>query len=235
MSWIAFADDRSLTDILLRDALTPQHSSRLNSSMRFVWLTIYFLGLGWSAIHPHDYFTWLLEASPALLGVLILAATQKRFPLTALAYTLILIHCMILFIGAHYTYAQVDTFKFIRDFFSWQRNNYDKLGHFAQGFVPAIIAREILIRKNVINGRGWLNLFVLSICLAFSALYELFEWGVAVATGDSAESFLGTQGYVWDTQSDMAFALLGAILSLVIFSNLHDQQLQSLRSQEKVN
>ena len=105
MSWIAFADDRSLTDILLRDALTPQHSSRLNSLMRFVWLTIYFLGLGWSAIHPHDYFTWLLEASPALLGVLILAATQKRFPLTALAYTLILIHCMILFIGAHYTYA----------------------------------------------------------------------------------------------------------------------------------
>jgi putative membrane protein len=177
--------------------------------MRFVWLTIYFLGLGWSAIHPHDYFTWLLEASPALLGVLIF------------------------FIGAHYTYAQVDTFKFIRDFFGWQRNNYDKLGHFAQGFVPAIIAREILIRKNVINGRGWLNLFVLSICLAFSALYELFEWGVAVVTGDSAESFLGTQGYVWDTQSDMAFALLGAILSLVIFSNLHDQQLESLRFKKK--
>jgi putative membrane protein len=199
--------------------------------MKLLWLTTYFLGLGWSAIHPHDYFTWFLEAFPALVAVVILAWTQKRFPLTALAYTLILFHCMILFIGAHYTYAEVYTFKFIRDFFGWQRNNYDKVGHFAQGFVPAIIAREILIRKNVVNGRGWLNLFVLSICLAFSALYELFEWGVAVATGDSAENFLATQGYVWDTQSDMAMALLGAILSLTILSTLHDKQLQNFLSQ----
>jgi putative membrane protein len=154
----------------------------------------------------------------------------QLFSFNTAAYTLILIHCLILFLGAHYTYAEVDTFKWVRDLFGWQRNNYDKLGHFAQGFVPAIIAREIFIRNHVVNGRAWLNLFVISICLAFSALYELFEWGVAVATGDSAESFLGTQGYMWDTQSDMAIALTGALLSLVILSKLHDKQLHALAS-----
>ena len=137
-------------------------------------------------------------------------------------------HCLILFLGAHYTYAEVETFKFVRDFFGWQRNNYDKVGHFAQGFVPAIVAREVLIRHRVVNGRAWLNLFVISICLAFSALYELFEWGVAAATGDSAESFLGTQGYMWDTQSDMAMALLGACLALIFLAKLHDRQLRLL-------
>jgi putative membrane protein len=197
--------------------------------MRIIaWLIVYFVVLIWSVINPHDYFTWFLEALPALIGLLVIAATRTRFPLTPLTYTLILIHSVILFLGAHYTYAQVDTFKFVRELFGWQRNNYDKLGHFVQGFVPAIIAREILIRRNVVNGRGWLNLFVISICLAFSALYELFEWGVAVVTGDSAESFLGTQGYAWDTQSDMAFALLGAVLSLIIFSKLHDRQLAAV-------
>jgi len=196
--------------------------------MKLAWLAAYLTGLVWSASNPHDYFTWFLEALPALVGLAVLAATHKRFPLTRLSYTLILIHCLILFIGAHYSYAQVDTFKFVREFFGWQRNNYDKLGHFAQGFVPAIIAREILIRNAVVNGRGWLNLFVISICLAFSALYELFEWGVAVATGDSAESFLRTQGYMWDTQSDMAMALAGAILSLAVLSRLHDKQLSRI-------
>ena len=197
--------------------------------MKLLWLTTYFLTLVWSAVTPHDYFTWFLEAGPALIGFAILAATYKRFPLTPLAYTLILIHCLILFLGAHYSYAEVDTFKFIRDFFGWQRNNYDKLGHFAQGFVPAILAREILIRNSVVNGRGWLNLFVISICLAFSALYEMFEWGVAVVTGDSAESFLGTQGYVWDTQSDMAMALVGASAALTLLSKLHDRQISRMR------
>jgi putative membrane protein len=196
--------------------------------MKLVWLTTYFAGLVWSAVNPHDYFTWFLEAAPALIGLAVLIATRERFPLTPLAYMLILIHTLILFLGAHYTYADVDTFKFVRDFFGWHRNNYDKLGHFAQGFVPAIIAREILIRNRVVNGRGWLNLFVVSVCLAFSALYEMFEWGVAVATGDSAESFLGTQGYMWDTQSDMAMALIGAIVSLLLLSRLHNQQLESL-------
>ncbi len=192
-----------------------------------VWLAAYFATLIWSVIGPHDYLTWILEAAPALLGFAVLIATRKRFPLTPLTYTLILVHCIILFIGAHYTYAEVDLFKWIRDFFGWQRNNYDKVGHFAQGFVPAIIAREILIRIAVVSSRGWLKLFVIAICLAFSALYELFEWAVAVMTGDSAESFLGTQGYVWDTQSDMAMALLGAILSLAMLGRLHDKQLKA--------
>jgi putative membrane protein len=193
--------------------------------MKRVGLVIYFAALAWSVIDPFDYFTWFLEAAPALVALVILTATHKRFPLTPLAHVLILIHCLILFLGAHYTYAEVDTFRFIRDWFGWQRNNYDKLGHFAQGFVPAIVAREILIRFAVVNGRAWLNLFVISICLAFSALYELFEWGVAIAAGDSAESFLGTQGYMWDTQSDMALALAGAILALLVFTRLHDNQL----------
>lgn len=193
--------------------------------MKFAWLAVYFAGLIWSAIDPHDYFTWLLEAAPALIGLVVLALTHRSFALTPLAYTLILIHCLILFLGAHYSYAQVDTFSFVRDFFGWQRNNYDKLGHFAQGFVPAIVAREILIRNSVVNGRGWLNLFVISVCLAFSALYELFEWAVAVVSGDSAESFLGTQGYAWDTQSDMAMALLGAVCALISLGKLHDKQL----------
>jgi putative membrane protein len=197
--------------------------------MKLVWLAAYFAALVWSAANPHDYFTWLLEAVPALFALIALAVTRKRFPLTPLAYTLILIHCLVLFLGAHYTYAEVETFRFVRDFFGWQRNNYDKLGHFAQGFVPAIIAREILIRNLVVNGRVWLNLFVIAICLAFSASYELFEWGVAVATGDSAESFLGTQGYMWDTQSDMAMALAGAILSLLVLSRWHDNQLRRMR------
>jgi putative membrane protein len=196
--------------------------------MKIVWLAAYWGALLWSVINPQDYFTWFLEAVPALVVFVILAATYKRFRLTSLAYTLILLHCLILFLGAHYTYAEVDTFKFVRDFFGWQRNNYDKLGHFAQGFVPAIVAREVLIRHQAVNGRAWLKLFVISVCLAFSALYELFEWGVAVATGDSAESFLGTQGYMWDTQSDMAMALLGACLALVFLAKLHDRQLQSV-------
>ena len=158
-------------------------------------MTTYFAGLAWSAINPQGYFTWFLEAAPALIGLAVLIGTREQFPLTPLAYTLILIHSLILFLGAHYSYAEVDTFKFIRDFFGWQRNNYDKLGHFVQGFAPAIIAREILIRNSVVNGRAWLNLFVVSIGSAFREVYEMFEWGVAVATGDSAESFLGTQGY----------------------------------------
>lgn len=128
-------------------------------------------------------------------------------------------------IGGHYTYAEVPLFDAIKDIFNLERNNYDKVGHFAQGFVPAIIAREILIRKNVILDRSWLNLFIVSICLAFSAFYELIEWGVAISTGENAEAFLGTQGYIWDTQSDMAMALIGAICAIIFFAKYHDKQL----------
>ena len=131
-------------------------------------------------------------------------------------------------IGGHYTYAEVPLFETIKDVFTLERNNYDKVGHFAQGLVPAIIAREVLIRKSIVNGRVWLNVFVVSISLAFSAFYELIEWWVAIFTGEDAEAFLGTQGYIWDTQSDMAVALLGAISALIFLAKYHDKQLTKL-------
>jgi len=164
---------------------------------------------------------------PALVGAIVLALTFHRFRLTPLVYTLILIHSIILMIGGHYTYAEVPLFDHLRDIFAFQRNNYDKLGHFAQGFVPAMIAREIIVRRHIIRGKNWQNFFILCFCLALSAFYELIEWGVAVATGEAAEAFLGTQGYACDTQSDMAMALLGAITALVTLHQLHDRQLLS--------
>lgn len=197
--------------------------------MKFTWLLIYFIFLIWSAIHPVDYFTWFLEVVPALIGLVIVIFTYKRFKLTNLAYVLILIHCIILMVGGHYTYAMVPLFDWVKDYFALGRNNYDKVGHFAQGFIPAIVAREIMIRKNVVNGRKWLSFLVVCFCLAFSAFYELIEWWVAISTGESAEAFLGTQGYVWDTQSDMALALLGAVCALIFFSGLHDKQLREVQ------
>ncbi|MEN9432462.1 MAG: hypothetical protein RLZZ422_51 [Pseudomonadota bacterium] len=191
-----------------------------------LWIAIFWGVLAWSAYQPHDYFTWFLEVIPALIGFAVLAATRKSFPLTPLLYALILIHCLILMVGGHYTYAEVPLFNDFKEWFGFERNNYDKVGHFVQGFVPAMIARELIIRKHIINGRGWMNFFIVCFCLAFSAFYELIEWWVAIGTGDSAEAFLGTQGYVWDTQSDMAWALGGAIVALLTLSKVHDQQLQ---------
>lgn len=160
-----------------------------------------------------------------MIGAVILFFTYQSFRLTPLLYSLILFHCVVLMVGGHYTYAEVPLFDTIKTLFNLERNNYDKVGHFAQGLVPAIIAREILIRKNIVNGRAWLNVFVVSICLAFSAFYELIEWWVAVSSGEDAEAFLGTQGYVWDTQSDMALALFGAICAIVFLAKYHDKQL----------
>lgn len=191
-----------------------------------LWLLVFAAVLAWSAINPADYFTWFLEVVPAMVGLVVLLATRRSFPLTTLVYVLILVHSIILMVGGHYTYAEVPLFDWIRDTFSLARNNYDKVGHFAQGFIPAMIAREILLRKQVVQVRSWLNFLVVCFALALSAFYELIEWLVAVTTGDSAEAFLGTQGYVWDTQSDMAFALAGAIVALLLLSRLHDRQLQ---------
>jgi putative membrane protein len=195
--------------------------------MRYLWVLIFLGTLLWSAIGPKDRLTWWLEASPALIGVLLLAATYQRFRLTALVYGLILLHCLVLLVGAHYTYAEVPLFAELLDVFDSSRNNYDKLAHFVQGLVPALIAREILLRKRVINGQAWLVFFILCFCLAFSAFYELIEWGVALASGEDATAFLGTQGYIWDTQSDMGLALLGAVVGLLSLSRLHDRQLRS--------
>jgi putative membrane protein len=190
--------------------------------MKYIWISIFWIVLLWSGVYPKDQFTWFLEVAPALLGGIILATTYNKFRLTPLLYALILVHCVVLMIGGHYTYAEV---PFFDGLFGADRNNYDKVGHFFQGFVPALIVREILIRKKVVSGRAWLNLFIVSISLAFSAFYELIEWWVALSTGEDAEAFLGTQGYVWDTQSDMALALIGAVTSTFILSKSHDVQL----------
>jgi putative membrane protein len=196
--------------------------------MQLLWLLIFFAVLIWSAINPHDYPTWILEASPALIALLVMAMTRRTFPLTPLLYMLILLHSILLMVGAHYTYAEVPLFDWISEMLGHIRNNFDKLGHFMQGFVPAIAAREILIRKEVVNGRGWLNVIVVAVSLAISAFYELLEWLTAEIMGGGAEAFLGTQGYVWDTQSDMALALLGAVAALVLLGRIHDDQLRKL-------
>lgn len=194
--------------------------------MGFVWLSVFFAVLAWSAWNPHDYPTWWLEVSPALVALVLLVATRRSFPLTPLAYWLILGHAVILMIGGHYTYAEVPLGDWLRDLVGGSRNNYDKLGHLAQGFVPALVAREVLVRLRVVSRRGWLGFVVVCICLAISAFYELLEWWVALLSEEAAEAFLGTQGYVWDTQSDMFFAMLGAIAGVVLLSRVHDRQLR---------
>lgn len=194
--------------------------------MTALWVAVYFATLVWSGVHPKDALTWLLEVLPAMVAFVLLAATRNRFPLTPLAYFLILIHCLILMVGGHYTYAETPLLDPLGDYFGWQRNNYDKLGHLAQGFVPAIVAREILIRNAIVASKRWLFFIVACICLAISALYELIEWWVALASEEAAEAFLGTQGYVWDTQSDMAYALIGAITALVLLGRMHDRLLE---------
>jgi len=194
-------------------------------------LLSFFSVLIWSGIMPTDRITWWLEVVPALAAVIILAVTFKRFPLTALAYVLILVHSIILMVGGHFTYAQVPYFDWLWDMLGQTRNNYDKIGHFAQGFIPAIITREVMIRHHVVSGQKWLVFLVVSICLAISAFYELIEWWVALLSGESAEAFLGTQGYIWDTQSDMGLALLGAITALSLLSTLHNGQLRNLSAQ----
>ena len=166
-------------------------------------LLISFLALlVWSVIKPHDLFTWVLETAPAMLALVILVATYRRFRLSNLAYVLIWIHAIILLVGGHYTYAEVPLFNWIRDGFHLSRNHYDRVGHFAQGFVPAIIAREVLLRKSPLEPGKLLTFIVISICLAISAAYELIEFGVSMATGGAGDAFLGTQGDVWDTRDD---------------------------------
>jgi putative membrane protein len=185
-----------------------------------------------SGIRPYDRTTWILEVFPVLLGVPILAATYRRFPLTPLLYRLLLIHAVILMVGGHYTYARVPPGFWVQDLLDLSRNHYDRLGHLAQGFVPAILVREVLLRRSPLHPGKWLFFIVVSVCLAFSAFYELIEWWAAVIGGDSAESFLGTQGDVWDTQWDMFLALLGTIAAQVILWKQHDRELVRLGGAE---
>jgi putative membrane protein len=191
----------------------------------FVIVALWTIGLiasGWS---PFDRTTWWLEVFPCFVGLAVMWATRTKLPLTDLLYTLILIHGLILMLGGAYTYARVPLGFWMQDWFGFGRNNYDKIGHFAQGFVPAIIARELLIRKWKIPQRGLVAFLAISICLAFSAFYELVEWWAALGLGQGADEFLGTQGDPWDTQSDMFLALVGAIAALVTLGKWHDHQI----------
>ena len=196
------------------------------TTMRILWMVIFLGVLIWSGIGPKDVPTWCLEVFPAVLGAAVLWLTRERFPLTTLVYVLILIHCVILMIGGHYTYAEVPIGEWLRDATDGSRNNYDKLGHFVQGFVPVIIARELMIRLQIFSSAAWRNFFIVCFCLAFSAFYELLEWWVALLSDEAAEAFLGTQGYAWDTQSDMGWALFGALLGLLVLGEWHDKQLR---------
>ncbi|QZY54688.1 DUF2238 domain-containing protein [Crassaminicella profunda] len=181
----------------------------------------------WSVIHPKDLFTWFLEVFPAVIGGTILIFIYPKFRFTNLVYFLIWIHAIILIVGGHYTYAEMPLFNWFKDIFHLTRNYYDRLGHFAQGFIPAMIIREILLRNRVLKKGKWLFCIVVSMCLAISATYELLEFTVALLTGTAAEAFLGTQGDIWDTQWDMLFALWGAITALLVLGKYHDYSLRS--------
>lgn len=227
---------------------------------RLLWFCVLLAPvLGWSAVAPHDTFTWFLEVLPIFIGLPIALAVQKRFPLSSLLLALLWLHSVILILGGHYTYARVPLGDWAMHWFGWTRNNYDKLGHFAQGFVPAILTREILLRTSPLglgwspaSGRAeseqpvqrpgstlgpsrWLGFLVVSVCLAFSALYELMEWAVAVWSGSAADDFLGTQGYAWDTQTDMALALVGAIAAALLLPRWHDRSLAKVMTVERVD
>lgn len=181
----------------------------------------------WSGIYPNDRTTWAMEVAPVVIGLCLLLPTYRRFTLTPLLYGLITFHCVILMIGGKYTYAEVPLFNWLRDTFELTRNHYDRVGHFVQGFVPAILARELLLRTSPLRPGKWLFTIVVCGCLAFSAFYELIEWRVAVAMGSGADAFLATQGDVWDTQNDMAMALIGAIVGQLLLARIHDRQLSA--------
>ena len=193
------------------------------------WLVIGTVGvLIWSGILPHDRLTWYMEVAPVLIGLPLLVATTKRYPLSSLLYRLLFLHGVILMVGGHYTYAEVPLGQWVQNILGLSRNHYDRLGHFAQGFIPAILARELLLRQTPLIPGRWLGFLCISICLAFSAFYELIEWWAAIWLGQSAEAFLGTQGDVWDTQWDMFLALCGASLAIPLLSPAHDRSLDKL-------
>ena len=207
----------------------------MNRSARepLILLGLTAVALAVSAIHPYDLTTWLLEVAPILIGAPILIATWRRFPLTPLLYRLLFIHALILMLGGHYTYARVPLGFWVGELLGFARNHYDRLGHFAQGFVPAILVREVLLRRTPLQRGGWLFFLVTCVCLAFSATYEFIEWWSAVIGGSAAEDFLGTQGDVWDTQWDMFLALIGALTAQILLGRVHDRQLARVDGKDR--
>ena len=201
-----------------------------NIKFHLILLAILLSILIWSVINPKDLFIWFLEVLPVLIGAMVLIYIYPKYKISNFVYVLITIEAIILIVGGHYTYAEMPVFNWIRDTLGLSRNYYDRLGHFAQGFIPAIIAREVLIRNEVISKKKYLFFIVICVCLAISASYELIEFGVAKFTGNSAEAFLGTQGDIWDTQWDMLMALIGSITSLSLLSTYHDKKIYQLNS-----
>lgn len=193
------------------------------------WLAIVGVVLVWSWIGAYDPGVWVMEVLPVFIAVPLLAFTRSRFPLTPLVYALILVHAIILMVGGHYTYARVPLGFWLQEWFDFSRNHYDRIGHLAQGFIPAMVAREILLRQTPLKPGGWLFFLVTSVCLAISAVYEFIEWWTALALGAGADEFLATQGDPFDTQADMLMATLGAMLAQVLLSRWHDRQLAALR------
>lgn len=199
---------------------------------RLLWFVTTLLPvIVWSWIAPHDRATWWMETAPVFVGLPLMLATARRFPLSGLLLALIWLHCVLLLVGGHYTYAEVPLGEWVRDWTGGERNNYDKLGHFFQGFMPALLTRELLLRTSPLGtadarpASRWLGFLCACVPLAFSAFYELVEWWAAVLGGEGADAFLGTQGYVWDTQSDMLLALIGATTALLLLARLHDRSL----------
>jgi putative membrane protein len=202
------------------------NSTKIDS--RF-WLLPTLLVMIWSGYQPKDYFTWFLEVAPVLIALPVLLLSGRRFPLTPLAYGLLALHGVILMVGGHYTYAEMPLFNWLRDSFELSRNHYDRVGHIAQGFIPAIVAREILLRKTPLTPGKWIFFLTTCICLAISAFYEMIEWWVALGSGDEAVAFLATQGDVWDTQWDMFLALCGALAAQLLLAGWHDRQLAEIK------
>jgi putative membrane protein len=201
----------------------------LSKKYPIVLLTIVMIFWIWSGIEPHDTrLTWFLETLPFMITLPIMLLTYKRFPLTSLTYTIIAIHAMILMLGGHYSYAKVPLGFWMEDWFGWTRNNYDKIGHFMQGFGPAIYTREIIVRTSPLQRGKWLGFMSIAVPLAFSALYEIFEWLASLSDPTNTEAFLGTQGYIWDTQSDMFLCLIGSIVAVILLAGVHDKYLRKI-------
>jgi len=201
----------------------------LATKYRITLLTIVMCFWVWSGIEPHDtYLTWFLETLPFMIALPIMLLTYKRFPLTHLTYTIIAIHAMILMLGGHYSYAKVPLGFWMEDWFGWTRNNYDKIGHFMQGFGPAVYTREIIARTSPLKRGKWLGFISIAVPLAFSALYEIFEWLASLSDPTDTEAFLGTQGYIWDTQSDMFWCLIGSIVALILLTGVHNKYLRKI-------
>jgi putative membrane protein len=198
------------------------------SPVAWACLALTILVLLWSGLAPKDRGTWFMEVAPVFIALPLVALTWRRFPLTTLLTVVITLHAVVLMVGGKYTYAEMPLFNWLRDEFHLSRNHYDRVGHFMQGFAPALVARELLLRTSPLRPGKWLAVVVVLSCLGISALYELIEWGAAMALGEGADAFLATQGDVWDTQKDMAMAGVGAVVALLLFSRWHDRQLTTV-------